>query len=205
MPTLINEDQRDCLQEIANVAMGQSADRLARLLDVFVVLSIPNVSILSPTDIAMTLISLQDSADHQQPLSGVCQGFIGGGIAGEVMLIFNGTDYEDLARMLKYTDHSTREARNELLMDTANVLTGSCMHGFAEQLDTQFSFGPPMLLGENFDIPSLLNNQRKVPWKRALVIEINYTIEDHSINCDLLIVISERSIQGLLERLNYLI
>ena len=204
MPALITEDQRDCLQEIANVAMGQSADRLARLLDVFVVLSIPNVSILGPTDIAMTLLSLQDSAERQQPLSGVCQGFIGGGIAGEAMLIFNGTDYESLAKLLKYSDYSNRQTRNELLMDTANVLAGACLHGLAEQLDTQFSFGPPILLGEHFDIPSLLN-KREVSWEKALVIEINYTIEDHQINCDLLVVISEHSIHGLLEKLDYLL
>lgn len=204
MSALINEDQRDCLQELANVAMGQSADRLARLLDVFVVLSIPNVSILGPEDIAMTLQSLQDSADKQQPLSGVCQGFIGGGLAGEAMLIFNGTDYQSLARMLKYREFDTPEARNELLMDTANVLTGACLHGLAEQLDIQFSFGPPTLLGEHFDIPALLK-KRQVNWDSALVVEIGYTIEDHSINCDLLIVISEQSIHGLLEKLDYLL
>lgn len=204
MSEFISEDQRDCLQELANVAMGQSADRLARLLDVFVVLTIPNVSILTPVDIAMTLQSLQDSADNSQPLSGVCQGFIGGGLAGEAMLIFNGTDYQSLAELLKYQDHHTAEARNELLMDTANVLTGACLHGLAEQLDIQFSFGPPTLLGENFDIPALLN-QRHVSWDRALVIEIGYTIEDRRVNCDLLIVISEQSIQGLLEKLDYLL
>ncbi|MEE3161222.1 MAG: histidine kinase, partial [Pseudomonadota bacterium] len=35
---IINEDQRDCYQELTNVAMGQAADRLARLLNAYVVL-----------------------------------------------------------------------------------------------------------------------------------------------------------------------
>ena len=79
---LLTEEQRDCLQEITNVAMGQAGDRLARLLDVFVVLSIPHVSVLNPTDISMTLHSLNHDSDDQR-VHGVCQGFIGGGIAGE--------------------------------------------------------------------------------------------------------------------------
>lgn len=199
---LLSEDQRDCLQEIANVAMGQSADRLARLLDVFVRLSIPSVSILSPSDIAMTLQSLQTLDEQQRQLTGVCQGFIGGGIAGEALLIFNGTDYRDLAQLLKYENRE--ENRSEILMDTTNVLGGACLHSLAEQLDIQFSLGPPTLLGEYYDIPQLLN-KREINWKNALVVEINYTIEDHKVNCDLLLVISENCIDGLIEKLNYLL
>lgn len=200
--TLLTEDQRDCLQEITNVAMGQAGDRLARLLDVFVVLSIPHVSMLKPTDIAMALQSLNRESD--ETIFGVCQGFIGGGIAGEAMLIFNNTDYNDLAKLLKYGENPDTQARNELLMDTANVLNGACLRGLAEQLDTHFSFGPPMLLGQHRSITDLLqsNNMR---WRQALVVEINYAIENHRINCDLLLVIAEQSLSGLIEKLNYLL
>src|SRR5690606_40526646 len=79
--SLLTEDQRDCLEEITNVAMGQAGDRLARLLDVFVILSIPHVSVLKPTDIVMALQAL--NRESEEPIFGVCQGFIGGGLAGE--------------------------------------------------------------------------------------------------------------------------
>ncbi|WP_020209660.1 hypothetical protein [Gilvimarinus chinensis] len=200
---LLNEDQRDCLQEIANVAMGQSADRLARLLDVFVVLSIPTVGILTRNDIAMALQSLQQSnTEVTHGLTGVCQGFIGGGIAGEALLIFNGTNYHDLATLLRY--QQSEGIKNELLMDTTNVLGGACLHSLAKQLDTHFSLGPPTLLNGNPDLASSLQ-ERETGWSEALVIEINYSIEDHKVNCDLLLVISENCIDGLLEKLNYLL
>ncbi len=200
--SLLTEDQRDCLQEITNVAMGQAGDRLARLLDVFVVLSIPHVSVLKPTDIAMALLSL--NGESGEPIFGVCQGFIGGGIAGEAMLIFNNTDYDDLARLLKYQPSTDDQARNELLMDTANVLNGACLKGLAEQLDTHFSLGPPMLLGQHCNIADLLKSGH-MRWEEALVVEINYAIENHRINCDLLLVITEHSVAGLAEKLNYLL
>lgn len=200
--SLLTEDQRDCLQEITNVAMGQAGDRLARLLDVFVVLSIPHVSVLKPTDIAMALQSLTSEGD--ETIFGVCQGFIGGKIAGEAMLIFNDTDYNDLAHLLKYDLQPDEQARNELLMDTANVLNGACLRGLAEQLDTHFSFGPPMLLGHHCNIKDLLQSTN-MRWKEALVVEINYAIENHRINCDLLLVIAEHSVGGLVEKLNYLL
>lgn len=200
--TLLTEPQRDCLQELTNIAMGQAGDRLARLLNVFVSLSIPHVSALTPTDIAMALQSL--NSEDGSPLYGVCQGFIGGGIAGEAMLIFNDTNYDDLASLLEYDSVVAGDVRNELLMDTANVLNGACLRSLAEQLDTHFSLGPPMLLGQHRRITELLENNR-MQWKQALVIEINYTIKNHQINCDLLLVIAEHAIDGLIEKLNYLI
>ncbi|MDX2370103.1 MAG: response regulator, partial [Colwellia sp.] len=40
----LSAELRDCYQEVANVAMGRAGDLLARLLDVFVQLPIPNVN-----------------------------------------------------------------------------------------------------------------------------------------------------------------
>lgn len=200
--SLLTEDQRDCLQEITNVAMGQAGDRLARLLDVFVILSIPHVSVLKPTDIVMALQAL--NRESEEPIFGVCQGFIGGGLAGEAMLIFNNTDFDDLARLLKYEPSEDIQARNELLMDTANVLNGACLKGLAAQLDTHFSFGPPMLLGQHCNITDLVQSN-SMRWNEALVVEINYSIENHRINCDLLLVIAEQSLAGLIEKLNYML
>jgi chemotaxis protein CheC len=200
---LLSEDQRDCLQEITNVAMGQAGSHLARLLDVFVVLSIPNVSVLNPVDIAMALQSL-NRENPDEIVHGVCQGFIGGGIAGEAMLIFHGTDFNDLAELLKYDRNPDQQTRYELLMDTANVLNGACLRGLAQQLDTHFSFGPPMLLGQHCNISDLLQ-KNNMKWKQALVVEINYSIENRKINCDLLLVVAEHSISGLVEKLNYLL
>ena len=39
----LSEDQRDCLQEVVNVAMGQAGDSLARFLEVFIQLSVPRI------------------------------------------------------------------------------------------------------------------------------------------------------------------
>ena len=39
----LTEDQRDCLQEVVNVAMGQAGDSLARFLEVFIHLSVPRI------------------------------------------------------------------------------------------------------------------------------------------------------------------
>lgn len=192
----LDSDQRDCLQEIANVAMGQAAAHLARLLDQFVILSIPHVDVLSPADIAMALQALESS----DTVSGVCQGFLGGGLAGEAMLVFNDASFSDLAQLLDYDEALDPHAEHELLMDAANVLIGACLKGFAEQLDLEFSYGPPMLLGQHLCIADLLSNTNKL-WQQALVIEINYRIEDFNVNCDLLLILTEDSVARLMAKI----
>lgn len=192
-----NEDKRDCLQEISNIAMGQAGDHLARLLDSFVILSIPHVALLSPSEIAMAVKTVD-----QNSVSGVCQGFIGGGLAGEVMLLFNDTSFTDLARLMNYQDDLNDATQKELLVDSTNILVGALLRGIAEQLDVDFSFGPPTILGQHQELDKLLASDN-VRWRDALVIEVNYQIEGYDFQCDLLMVITENSLPKLFKRLDY--
>jgi len=198
-PIVLSEDHRDCLQEISNVAMGQAGDHLARLLDAFVILSIPNVAILSPSEIAMAVQTVDD-----QNVSGVCQGFIGGGISGESMLLFNDTSFNDLAKLMGYEDEVSATAEKEVLIDATNILVGALLRGIAEQMDIEFSFGPPAILGQHQELDKLLSSKH-VRWNQALVIEVGYQIENYDVQCDLLVVITERSLHYLLNKLNYLL
>lgn len=195
----LSEDHRDCLQEISNVAMGQAGDHLARLLDAFVILSIPHVAILSPTEIAM---AVQTVDGHN--VSGVCQGFIGGGIAGEAMLLFNDTSFKDLASLMGYDEEITEAAEREVLIDSTNILVGAILRGIAEQMDIEFSFGPPAILGQHQELDKLLTSNA-LRWNQALVVEVSYQIENYDVQCDLLVVITEQSLLHLLKKLNYLL
>ena len=197
---ILNEDYRDALQEISNVAMGQAADKLARLLDTFVVLSIPHIEVMGPSDIVMALHAI----DTNESVSGVCQGFIGGGIAGEAMLLFNDTSFVDLAKLMKYEDELDEQAERELLMDATNILFGACLSGISEQIDMEFSFGSPLVLGQHQRIRDIFNMENAT-WSKSLVIEINYSLEGYNVNCDMLILLTNDSLDLLFKKLDYLL
>ena len=180
--------------------MGQAGEKLAHLLDTFVVLSIPHVELMSPSDIVMALHAI----DTNESVSGVCQGFIGGGMRGEAMLLFNDTSFIDLAKIMGYDEELDQQAERELLMDTTNVLFGACLNGIAEQIDMQFSFGPPMVLGQHQSISELFK-AGTARWNHVLVIEISYELEGYNVNCDLLIVMTESSLTRLFGKLDYLL
>ncbi|MGR6874603.1 hypothetical protein ACU6U9_20445 [Pseudomonas sp. HK3] len=196
----LSEDERDCYQEITNVAMGQAADRLARLLGVYVVLPIPNVNIIEINEFKMTLKSLEGN----DTVSAVCQGFIGAGIAGEALLIFNDASFSDIAQLLNYPGNLDQHEELEMLMDVANVLNGACIQGIGGQLDIDFSQSHPMVLGQHCSIANLLS-EKKNTWKQTMAIEINYTIEDHNINCDLLLLFTEDSVLHMNRLISFLL
>lgn len=199
-PLNLSEEQRDCLQEVANIAMGQAGERLARLLRTSVVLSTPHIELMEPSDIIMAL----QAVDSSESVSGVCQGFIGGGISGEAMLMYDDTSFVDLARLMNYDDKLDEQAERELLMDTTNVLFGACLKGIAEQLDMDFSFGPPIVLGQHQRVSEIFNTS-SARWQKALVTEINYRLEGYNVNANLLIIMTDRSIARLVKKLDYLV
>jgi len=196
----IDPELRDCYQEIANVAMGRAGDLLARLLDVFVLLPIPNVNLIEVSELSMALSAVEEN----ESTSGVCQGFIGAGVSGEALLILNDSSFKDVAKLMSYTHKLDESSELELLMDMANVLIGACLSGVSEQLDMSFSQGHPVVLGQHRKISELIaTNSTK--WKRTLAIEISYSIENYPIKCDLLLLFTEDSMKTLNNKLAYLL
>lgn len=196
----ITPEIRDVYQELANVSMGQAADLLARLLNAFVVLPIPNVNVLEVSELHMALSAAADS----DTLSAVCQGFIGAGIAGEALILFHDSSFKDLAKLMNHQGTLDRSAELELLMDTANVLIGAFLRGYANQLDTPFSQGHPVVLGQHRPINELINTN-KSRWRRTLAIEINYRIQDYAVQCDLLLLFTEDSITTMNNKIMHML
>ncbi|KPK40964.1 MAG: chemotaxis protein CheC [Gammaproteobacteria bacterium SG8_47] len=186
-------------QEIANVAMGRAADMLARLLDAFVVMPIPSVNMLEPTELQMALAHVGDG----DSVWAVCQGFIGAGIAGEALLIFRESSFPDIAELMHFDGDLDDGAQVELLMDIANVLIGACLKGIADQLDFKFSQGHPLVLGRHVEVSDLVERNAG-RWRKSLAIELGCTIENRNVSCDLLLLFTEDSIAPLNELASYL-
>jgi CheY-like chemotaxis protein/chemotaxis protein CheY-P-specific phosphatase CheC len=188
---------QDAFRETVNVAMGRAAALLARVLGVFVQLPVPNVNMLEVGELHMALADAQAS----DRLTAVCQGYIGGGIAGEALLLFHDSEIADMAQLMRIDDNDYSEM--EMLLDLSSILIGACLSGIAEQLDIAFSQGHPQVLGVHSGIEELIRiNQTR--WKKTLAVEISYSLEGHNIHFDLLMLFTEDSVERLSRKLAYL-
>lgn len=192
-----NIDSYSFYREIANIAMGQAADRLARLLQVFVHLPVPQVSLRSPEQLNTTI------TQHNEQDNGVIisQGFVGAGIAGEALLMFDAANISDMARLLGYEQTPDAQTEKEVVIELANVLSGAFLNSLAHLLDISFSQSPPFIMGIHGKFPDL--NTATTDWQQVLSIDIRYQITSHQISCDLLVLFSEQSLDALNQRARF--
>jgi len=190
----------DAYQEVANVAMGRAGDLLARVLDVTVKLPIPKVNVLASSELHMIL----KATDEVSSISAVCQGFIGSGISGEALVLFYDSAAKELAGLMDYQGDVTDAIEREMLIDLSNILVGAFLKGFSEQLDLDFSQSHPELLGLHRSVAEIIHSEQR-KWQEILAIEINYSIEEYDIECDLIILITQQSLPILNNKLIYLL
>lgn len=194
-----NEDIRDGIQEIANLAVGEAADRVARSFSAFVKLPLPNVHLIEAADILMTLGAV--CSQHQ--VTAVTQAFYGPGISGEALLLFTDASLRDLASLMGYEVVSDHQ-QAELVLEMASLLNGSCVLGFCNKLDITVLLKHPAILAQHASLQELVGNSQ-FPWKTTLCIELNYAFESYNIACDLIILFHEQSLPTLFEQISVLL
>ena len=115
-------DKLDAYREMANIAMGQAGEKLAKLLNEFIDLPIPNVNLIETTELHMAIAEIR----HNDRVSAISQGFISAGISGEALLIFSDANFANMVKLLNY-DATTQSEQIELeaLMDVTNILVSA--------------------------------------------------------------------------------
>ncbi|MFL9965909.1 chemotaxis protein CheC [Paraburkholderia sediminicola] len=192
---ILTEDQRDALQEVANLAMGQAATRLARLLDSFIELSVPRVKLVAVSEAAQALRQMTGIEDT---VSAVRQGFRSD-IKGEALVICRSDCIAQLCSLVSdpYA-RSSYEAvsQTELMFDVANVLTGACVSSILDQLGRTPVFSAPGLLGEAMTLDDVFQ-PGVLQWEVALLVEVNFALEDHTFRAHLVVLMAEESIRHM--------
>ncbi|WP_299199565.1 response regulator [uncultured Amphritea sp.] len=182
----------DYYQEISNVAMGQAGAMLASLLDTFVDLPIPKVSLVSPAETEGLLLAAVNSGFNL-----VSQGFVGPELAGEAILVIKHSNLETIASLMDMQGQGD-QLEAELEMFLSNVLIGAFLSSFSKQLDIALSRATPIIL-RNFSGMTEQNSQ----WQKTLMISINYQLKSQGFHCELLVIFTADSLPKLQEMARY--
>ncbi|MET0378395.1 MAG: hypothetical protein ABW049_05310 [Spongiibacteraceae bacterium] len=195
----LDENLRDALQEIANVAVGQTADKLARSFATFVKMPIPRVHLLESVDIRMAI----GGRAEDEGVTAVTQAFFGDGISGEALLLMSDSNAAELSRLMGYAPPITDQEKLEHVLEISSLLTASCIQSVLEQLEIDVLIGHPILLGRHTPIQDLFLEQ-DLPWDKTLAIELNYVFEGYSLNCDLILLFHQDALPALFGKLELL-
>lgn len=132
MTTIIGEIEHDAVTEILNIAVGQAAASLSRLVEDEVTLSVPFVEFLTPDQSAERL----DEATGGGLSVAVRQEFHSS-FSGDILLIFPERKSLDLVRSILADavplDQLT-ELEQEALIEVGNIILNACLGSLANQL-----------------------------------------------------------------------
>ncbi|MGB0733155.1 MAG: response regulator [Pontibacterium sp.] len=184
----------DYYQEVANVSMGRAGDKLARYLNAFVHLPVPVVANITRNELQKKFRKGAKNKTHM-----VSQGFVGYGIAGEAILSLPDDAFAPLSKLLHIDYSGSIDLQDEILMEVGNILIGSMLRTFAQQLDIEFSCGVPAVLPGIRHLPGKSDS-----WKKTLSICIDYGLCDGAVNCELMLVFSEDSLDALTKLGSYI-
>lgn len=186
----LTQDQREALQEVTNIGMGQAGAALANLLGTFVALSIPRIHLLQASELGD---ALRNMVGHSGEVTAVRQSFQSD-ISGEAIVIYGPSGCQELWDLMGYDQsQGDRVAERELLFDVANVLIGACVCSVFEILGRTLNFSPPSLIGEKVPVDYLLQ-KGTLSWGMALLVEVNFSLEDRQFTAHLVTLMAEASI-----------
>ena len=188
----LTQDQKDALQEITNIGMGQAGAKIAEILDEFVLLSIPRVLLLSPSEIGASLSRVVGS----ECVSAVRQAFHSRVARGEAIVIYGESGCRDLADLMGYEHDIDHAAERELLLDMSNILVGACVGGGAELFEASIGFSAPSLLIDSAPLAELMRTS-EVSWDTALLIEVSFHLETRSFACHLVMLMPDSELATL--------
>lgn len=196
LPLPFSETYRDCLQEIANVAMGAAGESLAAYCGTFVELPIPVIRYIETRRLSESVLSLNAAKN----VSACAQPFATEMGLAYAMVVVADEGLELLAEM-RSLPVETDQQEQDLLKALTAVICDTCLSTLAEIAERSFVYDSLFVAAMHQPLDALhLDDLASVDF--VTTVEINYQLEGSSFNCDLLLLFPETLNQPLLDLLD---
>ena len=193
----LTEDEKDCLQELMNVAYGSATAAISEILDAFAKLSIPKIQIINASDLKNYLSD--ELKLNEEYLVSLQQ--INGILSGENMFVIDKQSAKNISHKFGLEDEEiTDEEIYDIVLEITNILSSSTIGKLAEDIEASVSFSAPTIV--NLTSFNQLNNLFINKYEKVIIISTQLRFEDLNINAELLIFKTDNSILYIKEKIN---
>lgn len=199
----LTNEELEILQEIMNIAFGRATSDLAEVIDIYIKLSVPHISVLKAVELpAYIKKELKDYGS----ISLVEQRFWGN-FKGLALLVFPSGAGKELVTLLsndksEFIEVDTIDGlEKETLIEVGNILIGACIGKMADLLKDIITFSPPTVLIENPPnnaIPKSIFD----PDSTTIILRTLFRFEKKDIDGFLFLLVCQESINLLKKALN---
>ena len=195
---ILNENQKDALSELINIAFSRTAASLSELTGNRIILEPPKVDIVPIDELQDRLLKEinGDVATVHQIFSGP--------VSGDALLLLDHQGAIKLASLVSgedlEVDYMTPSLK-EVLMEIGNILLNACLGMFGNLLQLHITFSVPKIHLESLNVmlDTLIISQQEL--KYALIAITQFKVRDSSIKGYLVINLGVSSLERLLESL----
>jgi chemotaxis protein CheC len=204
---ILTEDEIQVLQEIMNIAFGQSTAELTEVIDTHVLLSVPFITTLPVSELPEYI---KDHIKDYRQVSVVEQKFWGK-FKGDALLIFSSGAGKELISILHQENVGNYESdpmdvlERETLMEVGNILIGACVGKLAELLSDIVTYTPPSVLVEKQYDEAIPSENYADDDRTAIILKTDFSFEEGNVSGFLFLVASNESVQWLKKALNIFI
>ncbi len=195
---IFTEDQKDILQEIMNIAFGNATADLSEIIDIYVILSVPDIKTISAENLDSYINNLIDLKKNTKIIE---QKFFGE-YNGSGLLVFPDINDDEISTILDHSDDinsndsSEQVPVNEILIEIGNILIGACIGKITSLLNTYVTYSPPDIF------PSDTSNKVCLSYhtdkdKTGLVMKTTFTFNEKNIEGFLLLLTNDESFDWL--------
>lgn len=193
----LNEDEKDCLQELMNIAYGSASSAIADIIDAFATLAIPNINIIKVSELKSYLDKQLKNQEHF-----VSSQLINGDFRGENLFIIDRPSALNLSEEfdLINDENLSDEEICDIILEITNILSSTTISSLIKEMDSYASFSPPSI--------TLINNASQLEdnlieqYQQVIIISTELNFLDQNIYGHLLMLATDDSILHIKRTIN---
>ena len=194
---LLDEDQKDCLQELMNISYGAATAAIAQIIDKFATLNIPNIKILTSAEFEEYFTNKFKKYDTYY----VTNQNIDGKLNGENMFIMDEKSVINLALEFDLEEEDLDENElKDVILEITNIISSTTLSKLADLINSSVTFAPPSV--KKINASDTLDERYKTEYKHVITISTEIKFEDQNILGELILMSKEESIIHLKNELD---
>ncbi len=196
----LNEDERDCLQELMNISYGAATAAIAQIIEKFATLNIPKIRTVDSTQFEEYFYGKFNNKSTYY----ISNQLINGNLSGENMFIMDQESIYNLSKEFGLEDSEIDEDElKDVMLEISNIISTTTISKLAALIDSSVVFCPPSIkIIESLDN---LEDRYKIEYQHIIIIATDLKFKDQNIHGELIILSKDESIIYLKKALNKLL
>lgn len=191
-PITLNEDEKDCLQELMNVSYGEATAAISSIIDKFATLTVPKISTVSSGELKDHLNKklLEKNSFY------IASQLIHGNISGENLFVIDETSAYNLSKEFGLEeDEIDQDEISEVILEITNILSSVTSGKLASMINANISFSAPNIA--KVQSVTQFDNKFYKEYEHIIIISTELNFKELHIQGELIILSKNKSSQYL--------